>query len=705
MALLYAENVIICYIINYMANQGGVTLTAPEMNGVTLTAPTNSVLVEDQENLVIVPPTYSEEEQKYLNKLQKKLENSATIREQNHKEFDYMTFTEYHQSNEAMANVELKPKKDKNDIQYKSGTLRTKLFGFLSSLLGLNLSADIVAYNEDEIAITKLGNAMEDVIDKTEELDEDEEKKMLRQYEMLKQGFVFVEELWNDRLVIEREVVGNYHGQFRGVKIKNKIVRQQGRPTRNILSGLSVYLGDLTKYLISEQPYIFTVQYLSFQKAKAIYGGFEMFKHVNPNATVSFTGGQAMGTMVRGDWRLLEAMSENKDLEVIKYQSKPDSEYQIIINSVPMLPLGFPFPWGHREYNIAQQNYKPIRADFSYGKSFLFENKNPVQMLDEMTKLALLKDKKSYLPPYVNTSGRVISPNVLRPNTITMGIQPGTLVPISPYEVQGVTNGEFSMIKLMTNGIDRDTTSQTFTGSPESGQVTATQIVEIQRQAKMMLGLTIFTASLLEKKLAILRLMTLLKNWFNPIDNVLDKARQALRNRYRIVSRQRNIDGEGPGIRMVMPTEEKMTSEELMNREDQMQEQYGVPFRIIALNPRELEEAKLTWTVNVVAREKKSSEMSKLMFETMITQGKNLGLVFNPSHIEERFAEVWEEDPTKLFEKQTIAPVIPGMEPGGQVVAPGGAPVAPEQQNGGGSAPMIKRPRVSIQQPGANGQQ
>lgn len=195
-------------------------------------------------------PNYDEDEQKYLGNLQKRLEQTKNLREQPHPEFDDMTYTQYWQKNEDLANIKIKPKINKQDIQFQTGTLRTKLFAFLSSLLGLNLSGDISAYDKNDMKIGALGNAMEDIIEKTDDLDNDEEKKMLRQYEMLKQGDAFIEEIWDDRWIIEKQPVENYTGQFRGVKINKKEVKKIGRPVRNIISGLQVYLGDLTKYEI-----------------------------------------------------------------------------------------------------------------------------------------------------------------------------------------------------------------------------------------------------------------------------------------------------------------------------------------------------------------------------------------------------------------------------------------------------------------------
>jgi hypothetical protein len=634
-----------------------------------------SILLQDPKDLPeIYPPDFSEDEDRYLGNLRTRLEKTKEIYSQPFSEFDGMTYEQNWQKNEDLANTKIPPKKNKQDVQYASGTIRTKLFAFLSSLLGLNLSGDVSAYDENDLPVNGLGNGLEDIIEKTDELDEDEEKRMLRQYELLKQGYVFVEEVGIEGWELDKSTPEEYDGKFRGVKIVTKAVKKAWRPTRNILSPLSVYLGDLTKYLISDQPYLFTIKTIGYEEARLKYKDFEMFKHV-PRTLTQFSGGMDKAGVK--NWRLFDTVKGGQ-VEEIRYQCKQDKEYQILLDGIPMLPIGYPFPWGYDEYCVTQQNYKPIRHDFAFGKSFIAENKNPIELLDEMKKLGYLKTLQSFMPARANISGRIISSQVLMPGKITMSIKPGDIPLLDERGSQGVTSSEYNMIQELAKDIDRDTVSQTFTGSKEKGQTTATQIVELQRQAKMMLGITILTASLLEKKLVSLRLMNVLKKWFEPLDTVVDKARQVLKNRYRITARPRNIDGEGMGVRMVVPTEGLPSADEIRSTEARMKDQMGVPVRIIALNPKELAQAKLIWIVRVNPKEKKSSEMSKLMFRAEIQDAIALGLQLSPNYVQDRFAQVWEEDPQKMF--------VQGQQP---VVQPQGTE----------TTPAIKRPRVEVQQP------
>ena len=615
-----------------------------------------SVLEEEEKFEDVEAPKLTDKERIYLSNLQTKLETAQQNRDGNNEKFDGSDFISYHEANERGANTRITPIKNKGDSLFQSGTLRTKLLAFLSTFQGLNLGADISAFTEQEVLVNNLGNSMEIIINKTEELENDEEKKMLRQYEMLKHGYVFVEELWEQKWEVKKKLTSGFFGDKKKVKWTTKRKRALGRPVRNIISGLSVYLGSLREYFIKNQPYIFTVEILDRVDAERLYGHFEMWKNVS-KIKKSLTSNAVIG-IVESDWRLFSDTKKNQ-VEVIKYQDKPNNEFQIILNGTPMLPLGFPLTEvnGDGEYTIIQQNLEPIQHDFAYGKSFVFKNKNIVSVLDEMMRLAVLKTQKSFLPPYLNMSNRVISRNVFMPGKITRGVKKGEIVPITDKEAQGVTPGEFGMISEVKRFIDEKTVSPTFTGSREKGtRVTATQIMEIQRQAKVMMGLMVLTAGLLHKKLTAKRLMIILEKWFDPIDKELDISRKMLRNKYRRVAIETDIGKEGRGVKMVIPTTKIPTSRQIQGLEEAMKKRIGKPVRLTFLNPDEINQAKYTWVINVNPKEKKSSELSKIMFGQMIQDAINLGLRLDPGFIEKRFAEVWDEDAGKMFSK---APEMP----------------------------------------------
>lgn len=600
--------------------------------------PTSPLLETKTEQ--IDPPKYSEKEEKYLKGLRTRLESARNARDTSHDEFDGMDYVTYYNQNQRLANTYVQPKRNKEDSNFQSGTIRTKLFALLSSVVNLDLSGDISAYDKDGFRIQSVGDGMEDVMLKTNELDNDDEKKVLRQYELLAQGTVFVEEVWDERNKVEKKLKGTFTGKLNDVKWETRLKKAFARPSRNIIPGINVYLGDITKYGISEQPFIYTVDHMPYDEAKAIFGEWERWENV-PKEFIAFDAASNAGV-----WRLLNV--QERQVEIIRYQDKWNNEFAVLINGVLMTPVELPFPWGYEDYNITQQNLEPIHSKFAYGKSLTFKIRNKVAILDEMMRLAVLKTQKSFMPPRYNISGRIVSNRVFMPAKINHGIQPGTLPPIEGENL-GLANSELAMINQIQQSIDTETTSPTFQGQQASGNPTATEIVEIQRQAKQMLGLTIFSVSMLEWKLEWLRLQNLLKNWFNPLDSVVDEARGELRAKYRNVSVNRPIEGEGMGMRMVVPTEEKLSPTAIKQAEDAVSEEQGMPVRFIFLNPAEVTSAKLCWQITIRAKEKRSSETDKLMFRAFMDDASFFGPALNQNYLQERFATMWNIDPKKLF--------------------------------------------------------
>lgn len=627
-------------------------------------------------------PVYTTEQALYLSGLQTRLEISRNNRDSNHDEFDGMDYVNRYEDEERLANSFISPKKNKSDTNFISGTIRHKLLALLSAINALNLEPDDSAYDHSNTQINELGNAINIVRTKADELDDDEEKKILRQYELLKHGTVFVEDIWRVEWRKEKQLNNaKFDGKVSGVNWKTRLEKVYENPCRTVLDGRSVYLGDIRQPVINKQPYIFTVDDISWEEAQSVYGEWEMFKYVSKKIK-NFAGETKNASgLAFGSWRLLNTTQENR-VEIVKYQDRFNNEFQILLNGIPMLPIGFPMPWKHCNYNIVQQNYELIHPHFAYGRSFVSRLKVQAALLDELLRLVILKAQKSFMPPRANLTGRVISKNVFMPGTITMGLNPDQVKVLSEKDSEGVIRGETEALRMIGETIDSNSINPTFAGQKSEGNPTATEILELQRQAKMVLGLTVFSAAMLEKKLGILRRDILLENWFNPIDTKLDEARQVLTNVYRVANVSKTIEGEGMGSMMVIPTDnEKMfpmnQDESEMVGEEIYREEEGSegPVRKFYINSKALKAAKITWRTNVNPTETGGSERSKLLFERMAVSANSLGLQMNPDELVQRFAETWQENP-KLFMPNMALPegvVAAGMNPGGAKSA-GGSP-------------------------------
>jgi len=611
-----------------------------------------------------VETIYSEDDKQYLNFLQKRLENGKRQKNQVYEEFGGKNYYEIFNENEKIANTMLPAKKNDDDVIVSAGTVETKLDALLANINNLDLSAEVLAYDKENNKLTELGVALKDTIDMTKELDGeggDEEKKMLRQRELLKQGTVFVQEEWLKLWETKKKLKEGYNGQFKdfaGWTSSLELVFEG--PSRTLLYGPNVFLGDITEFTMEKQPFVFVVITMQKDVAEAKYGKFENWKYVKAGAVPTSTTNGSNQTMTIYDnkWRLTE-LTEGQ-VEIVLYQDKPRDEFQIIINGVLMLPIGFPLsavsPGGN--YNIAKQIFRVINHKFAYGKAFVGAGaiKEISALIDEMLKLFVLKTRKSFTPAYINTSGKVIPKKVLSPGRISMGISPDALQAIG-NEGQGVTSNEFGVLKELQDRIDKSTVSNQFTGQQGNSGTTATEVVELQRQAKLTLGLTIAACGLLEKKLEYLRLWNILANWFNPVDTkvvTIDDVRMEI-NQYRNTHRETTIDGIGLGERQIIPTDQPLPSPETIRKvELQHEKEKGFPIQKIYINPEELKVAKVRWYIVITPKEKETSAFYKLLFREELTDMQTLmtfGSLPNKDGLEEEFSRVYQKDRSKLFSK------------------------------------------------------
>ena len=595
---------------------------------------------------------YKEEEEKYIGMLRKRIEDARDLREQTHDEFDGMTYTQYHVSNEKGANTYIEPKKNKYDNNFQSGTIRNKLMSVVSNITNLNLSPDISAFDRDDIEINRLGNGMEHIIYKTEELEEDEEKKIVRTYELLKQGDVFIEEIWKN----EYEMINTSKSKFNGkldYKWNKKLKKAFSRPERNIISGLGVYLGDIRQPNINRQPYIFTVEVMPYENAKKIFGEWDRWKYV-PKKIVRNEHTQGDQDTTYG-WKLTELNDDQ--VEIIKYQDKPSNEYAITINGILMTPKGMPFQWGFKGYNITQGGLEDITPTFAYHKSMVARLKTDVAIYDEMLRLAVFLTQKAAEPPRANLSGKVISSKSFMPGVTTQGINPNQVPLMDATGSTGVTNPIMTMIEKLAQTTDEQSVAKSFAGQQAGVEQTATEVLTVQKQAKAAIGLMVTKCGILEWKLSWLRLQNILENWFEPTDEIVNETRTALKNKYRTVNRETTIEGEGLGRTMVIPTDEDKTPQEIYDKEEEIEKKTGSPTRILYVNPKLIKSSKLCWNITIRPRERMTSELGKLMVERYLM---GLQMFPNTNWIEagKDYAEAWEKDPAKVFTQEQQTPEV-----------------------------------------------
>lgn len=633
-----------------------------------------SPLIETPAEPISADLTENEEKQKQA--IRSKVYQAQLQRNQPYPEFGSLNYLTFFEQNRNKAHTILPAKKNDAEVIISTGTLEFKIDAVLSAVQNLNLGPQVRAYDQSNSRVMLAGTALEDAILMTEELDDDEEKQILRQKELLIQGTVFVEERWVKKFKLEKTLnTENYNGEFRGVTWDTKLKKFFEGPTRSVKYGPNVYLGNITEFEMKNQPWVALLEVKSYEEVQSMFEGWERWKNVSHKLRPSNLEQPGTQTISQSNkvWTL-NAIGVDQ-VEIMVYQDRWNNELQIMLNGEPMLPIGFPLsfisPGGN--YTIEKQVLKTY-DNFAYGRGFIQSVERASDLLDEMMRLMILKTRKSFMPAYINTSKRVISQRVLYPGTISMGIAADALQKIGD-ESEGVTQSEFSVIRELSDRIDRQTVSPNFTGQQTKSNTTATEVLELQRQAKMTLGLIIFACVLMEKKLGYLRLYNILENYFRPIEKMVlsDRAQ------YRITTRSTNVGGKGNGERQVIPMKgEVPTPAEIRVMEMNEEKLKGYPVEKIFMDPDEMKQNIQAWYVVVDAKEKDTSNTDKVMFREELNDlqmmAQNFGIKINPAGIEDEYARIFRKDRSKIFSDQAGAPAVgaQGPKPSG-----GAAPAAP----------------------------
>lgn len=599
----------------------------------------------------------------YYSKLQRDIHYAQVQRDQKHDELDGMSFIEYYKSNAKAANSYLPPKQNEADIRITSGITKEKVNTILSNLLNYEFEADIEAFDQDDEQVAEIGEVMEDMVKKSEKMEsQDFDQKIEMIYkELLDQGSVCVEETQRE-YTLPRKIKG---------KMEDYTIKEC---SAELICGLDLYFGNIRQPFIEFQPYIVKRRLISRKEAKSLYGHLDRWKFVPDKASQILENGQVQ------NWVMFE--SEPGLVEEVKYMSKWDDDYQLLLNGVMMFPVtkdgaaSLSDLIGVCEYPFAYAVLESI-PNFVYGKSIPAKTKVDQAVYDEFVKMSLIKTRKSYMPPLANNSSTQLSRKIFDAGMITDGIKPEQLQEIGTNT--GVTGPEFNMLQFLKSQINDKSVSSVMEGNTGNKNQSATEIATLQKQSMIKQGVSILSVTVLRRKMAWLRLQDIIENWTKETDTKLKVVNGILTQtpQYRSVNMPSNFDQGGTGMRSVEFTKQLPTSEQVLAEEEMVKMATGKNIKKHYIDPDQLRDAKLKWYIEVVPSPRETSELRKKMFMESIAQGMQLfggPQAFNQEYLKGRFAQDNNMDKSKLFAEQQMGlpPGMPGQSQLGAQMMPQG---------------------------------
>jgi hypothetical protein len=568
---------------------------------------------------------YSMEEMKAYALIIKRLDSAKEMRNKPHKYFDGLGYVEDYITNENAKNTYLRPKLNDSEVRVNTGLLEKKIETIVNELLTMNLQPEVRTFDREDLELIELGQDFTDIVTRTNQIEKDDDFWIEAIYELLTQRAVFIRENYVTKTLKDG-------------KSKIKIAQKE------LISGLKVFLGDISipAYKFNEQPYVVTVNLMSYDRARILFGHLPNFEHVvsNNKKREEYLGGAL-------DYRFSEL--SDGEVEIITYESLPDNEYQVIINGVMMYGLNTPLPQKYCDkYSIQMFILKSNSNDFAYGRPLAASAKTLQALNDETIRLLMRKFQQAVEPPIGVKKGKIYSRDIWDPSSVVQGVSSKDFEHLIKHT--GVTDSELAMMKVIEQKteefIGANNVSQ---GIGDQQKKSASEVLLQQKQFVKQLGLAVYAISRMKRDMSELRIYNILENYTKPVKKKFDPLSKQIKNIYRSFTLDNGVFGNNErGRKVISMVEEDPNMEQLQGvyEEEEKLAKRGKPTRYKFLNIKLLKEIPQFWYVVVNAQDREGTALDKVLYQDQLNQGaiisKLTGQTLNPDTVTQEFERRWQ---------------------------------------------------------------
>jgi hypothetical protein len=543
----------------------------------------------------------------------------SQVRESALPQFDGMGYSRYNETNEMADMSFLPPKKNKGDSRITTGITHEKDASLVSFFLNLNFEGNVRVFKGDKEEY-ELGTAITKLVRKSREQEFYNDKRGVNYKNYVVQGTAFTCEEYREIWVPDKQLITDPDPTaLDKVKWIDKGLKKiTAGCVSNLVDGKKVFLENIREPDIQKQPGVYTVEYVPREIMKGIWGKTEMWKYVpymiNPSATSLGTLSQAS---IYSDWVFGE-IDFNK-CEVIKVYRPFEQRYQIYINGVPMLKVKYPLK------AISPSGLVPLaKGDidlmnlFAYSKSEPAKTKIDQAVFDEVLQNMIIKSRQSAFVPRVNNSDKILSPDMFLGGKMISNVDVDMIKPL--IDNPGITASDFSFYQLFKEQIDSKTISSMMEGyAPDTGGMSLGQYMDMQKKQMMKIGGKIDGIINWEKQMLRLRVMNILAH----------PAVQDENGEYKDITLTDTMSDGTQGLNvMKFANPNPMTSQDVLNQENDYKNQTGQQVEITYLNPelmkQILEDDDYYLCYEVVPVDKNNDKLTQMMFVSMITQAAQL---------------------------------------------------------------------------------
>lgn len=674
----------------------------------------------------------TEAEKIIYNKAVQRLQNMRDQREKSDKEKNNLTYSQlYNLNREAdlafsdMSSL-IAPDDDtgtQRKYEMTSGATRSKDTSLVSHLCSFNFEPDIVAFDQDNEMVSDLGETVEDLIIRSLEIEQWDNRQIDAQREFITQGNVFVREVTTKNPITIHDngmwTTANKISEYK--KDPNKITKYDYKLERQLILGKNVFLSSIRERNIQKQSEVAVWEEMSYDKAESIYGGWDRWSFVRE------TKGKGCESKIESiikqdkteDWGSESFWNLQKPEEgcgILHVYNSIKKTYMVYINGIWMLPLEYSI------YEISPSGLIPIgKGDaevipgYAYAKWIPANTLVDTKLYDMVANSMAQKMSQSARPTLSNNTGHNIQTNLLYSGRILNGLRAWGLTPTLPDEARSITPSETAYIQFIKQIIADKSIDDAFSGQPQ-GVDTATEFLERKKNTILKLFSLLEGWKDLEEQLARLRIASIFTKWTEAeevpffkdvvkivewVEEVVGKEKIAsTKNEYRKETIQTKIRSSGQaGIRQVRffwkdsenvpDPEDKDTLYDLANEEKKLGKKYGKPTRVSYINSEALSRLfEWYWVIDIRQAREDDSHLDLMVYvdaKTRIAQLFPDSL--NKDYTLQKIARIQSEDVDKAYNKEQPISIPPGW----------GAPEwAPPQASGAPAPETMSNPLSSV---------
>lgn len=658
----------------------------PESNGLKIEQDFKSA---DKPVSVLAP---AEKEQ--LTFITNRATNALSQINQSLHEFNGLDFLKDDQVNRDTRNSFIRPKLNDDEVRINTGTVEKKMMTVVNEVLNLNMSSEVLSFDENDRPVQELGEVFTEVLKRSHELEDEDDLKFPMLWDLATRRIMFCEEYQEYKEVVDKRKkkydMATGETEFESKKYCTS------KPKKRLVDPRSILLGDMSIpiHRFNDQPFIIKYDRMHWRNFQTFFQSFKNFRFVRagaPTGDFSWCGGEF-------DWRLFSTLA-SEEVELIYYYSYPDDEYQIIANGVPMLKPGSPLPWEYEGYMIQGFVFREMEQNLAYGQLFTINAKVLATLGDEMLRLIVRKWRQSIEPPTVTKGTKVLSRDIWAPGATASGISKDD---VQKLIETGITESEMSTFNLISQKIEDEVgVSKLFQGQTDK-RMTATQTIEQMKQAIKAIGLLVISWMRVVRVMDYLRIYNIIENNINPVGLEYKNGKpEKVLKRFTIANAK--LDSETEGTMVVEFGDEDLNSEEeeQLYEMEETEKKQGHNIRYKRINSEKLRQFRLHWFLSVSPQEKESTALQRIMFTDQLNQAagvqKLTGRKLNSNTIVGNYERIWKAK--NMFERVPTLPVVQeGMEKGTTVPSE----MATMADNTPAGSEMESGISASVKRPGVN---